>query len=66
MLCADDFTRWVDSGGTQLGIPGSLLIEEDRRLFKTLVDYKMLDLNLLIELTAPVGWTLDKTAAPLA
>lgn len=38
----------------------SLLLHKDRELFKRLVDYKMLELNLNTELHAKVGWTPQK------
>ena len=43
----------------------SLLKDEDRALFERLVDYKMLELNLDTTLTARIGWTPEKSRAPL-
>jgi hypothetical protein len=43
----------------------TLLKAEDRRLFETLVDYKLLEMNLDTELEAKVGWTPDKSKLPL-
>lgn len=42
-----------------------LLTSNDRALFKRLVDYKMLELNLDTTLRARIGWTPDKTRMPL-
>ncbi|KAL2116102.1 hypothetical protein VTJ04DRAFT_10357 [Mycothermus thermophilus] len=43
----------------------AILKPEDRRLFETLLDYKLLELNLDTTLTARMGWTPRKTLAPL-
>ena len=43
----------------------SLLKTDDRALFERLVAYKMLELNLDTTLTARIGWTPEKTTAPL-
>lgn len=43
----------------------SLLKTEDRALFEQLITYKMLELNLDTTLTARIGWTPEKTTAPL-
>ncbi|EME44212.1 hypothetical protein DOTSEDRAFT_71894 [Dothistroma septosporum NZE10] len=51
----DGFTR-PDAG---------LLYREDRQLFKSLVDYKMLELNLDTTLHARVAWTPQKTIMPI-
>lgn len=56
----DDFRRRIDERETRPELP-SLLLDEDKRLFKTLVGYKMLELNLQATLTAKMGWTQNKT-----
>ncbi|KAL2264544.1 hypothetical protein VTJ83DRAFT_7054 [Remersonia thermophila] len=43
----------------------AVLAPEDRRLFQTLVDYKLLELNLDTKLTAKIGWTPDKSPSPV-
>jgi hypothetical protein len=43
----------------------SLLKPDDRALFERLVTYKMLELNRDTTLTARIGWTPEKTTAPL-
>ncbi|KAL2177521.1 uncharacterized protein P884DRAFT_299914 [Thermothelomyces heterothallicus CBS 202.75] len=51
------------------GHPGAgskaLLTEEDRELFDVLVSYKLLEMNVDMELMAEVGWTPEKNKAPL-
>ncbi|KAL2141634.1 hypothetical protein VTI28DRAFT_2128 [Corynascus sepedonium] len=42
-----------------------ILKEEDRNLFESLVNYKLLEMNLDMELMAEVGWTPSKSKAPL-
>ena len=42
-----------------------LLNLDDRALFERLVAYKMLELNMDTNLTARIGWTPEKTTAPL-
>lgn len=44
----------------------TLLQAQDRTLFERLVLYKMLELNLETSLPARIGWTPEKTAAPIA
>ena len=43
----------------------TFLHHSDRRLFTKLVDYMMLKANMKTTLQAKVGWTPDKTAAPI-
>lgn len=43
----------------------ALLRAGDRTLFERLVLYKMLELNLETSLQAQIGWTPEKTAAPI-
>ncbi|KAH6843337.1 hypothetical protein B0I37DRAFT_418447 [Chaetomium sp. MPI-CAGE-AT-0009] len=52
---------------TQSAVAGdqTVLKEEDRKLFEALVDYKLLEMNLSTTLTAEVGWTPNKSKAPL-
>ncbi|KAK1765232.1 hypothetical protein QBC33DRAFT_544957 [Phialemonium atrogriseum] len=63
ILDADDsYEARVKEGITARPSPeAGLLTLEDRRLFKTLVDYKMLEMNLETTLTAKVGWRPEKT-----
>ncbi|KAK4228660.1 E3 ubiquitin-protein ligase itt1 [Podospora fimiseda] len=42
-----------------------VLNPKDRALFQTLVNYKLLEMNLDTTLTAKIGWTPEKTKAPL-
>jgi hypothetical protein len=71
LLDADqDYEKRVANGTTIRPTPDACVLRgEDRQLFKTLVDYKMLEFNLNTTLTAKVGWAPDKTkvaAGPLA
>ncbi|KAJ4288709.1 hypothetical protein N0V88_007243 [Collariella sp. IMI 366227] len=43
----------------------AVLKPEDRRLFETLVSYKMLEMNMDTTLEAMVGWTPSKSKVPL-
>ncbi|KAH6886221.1 hypothetical protein B0T10DRAFT_539288 [Thelonectria olida] len=63
LLDADkDFEKRVAQGITERETPDSFILKpEDRRLFKTLVDYKMLEFNLKTTLQAKVGWKPEKT-----
>ncbi|GKT59890.1 dihydroxyacid dehydratase [Colletotrichum tofieldiae] len=63
LLDADkDFERRVAEGVTQRPAPDArILLDGDARLFKTLVDYKLLELNLNTTLQAKVGWCPDKS-----
>jgi hypothetical protein len=45
--------------------PLTLLKKNDRDLFERLVAFKMLELNLDTTLTAQIGWTPEKTLAPI-
>ncbi|KAJ9144044.1 Dihydroxyacid dehydratase [Pleurostoma richardsiae] len=67
LLDADaDFERRVREGVTARPEPASrVLTLDDRRLFETLVDYKMLEMNLDTTLQAEVGWRPEKTKVPL-
>ncbi|KDN69738.1 putative dihydroxyacid dehydratase [Colletotrichum sublineola] len=67
LLDADkDFEKRVAEGVTQRPAPDSrILLEKDRRLFKTLVDYKLLELNLNTTLQAKVGWCPEKSKVPI-
>ncbi|GKT52339.1 putative ARM-like repeat-containing protein [Colletotrichum spaethianum] len=57
-----DFERRVAEGVTQRPAPDArVLLEGDARLFKILVDYKLLELNLDTTLQAKVGWCPDKS-----
>ncbi|KAK2042381.1 dihydroxyacid dehydratase [Colletotrichum somersetense] len=63
LLDADkDFERRVAEGVTQRLAPDSrILLAKDSRLFKTLVDYKLLELNLNTTLQAKAGWCPEKS-----
>lgn len=67
LLDADkDFEKRVAEGITERETADSSILKpEDRRLFKTLVDYKMLEFNLKTTLQAKVGWKPDKTKVAL-
>ncbi|QKX55088.1 uncharacterized protein TRUGW13939_02180 [Talaromyces rugulosus] len=43
----------------------SLLRKSDRRIFETLVDFKILERNLDTPLVAKVGWTPNKSSLPM-
>ncbi|KAJ2978061.1 hypothetical protein NQ176_g4026 [Zarea fungicola] len=67
LLQADeDYERRVADGTTQRPDPESRILSEvDRNIFKTLVDYKMLELNLDTVLHAKVAWQPYKNKAVL-
>ncbi|SPO06247.1 uncharacterized protein DNG_08936 [Cephalotrichum gorgonifer] len=67
LLDADkDYRRRVsDTKAPPADLDSYLLLGSDKKLFETLVDYKMLELNLLTTLTAKVGWTPEKTKLSL-
>ncbi|KAL1898503.1 hypothetical protein Sste5346_003407 [Sporothrix stenoceras] len=45
--------------------PQSVLSDEDRALFKALVDYKLAEINLGTTLTARIGWQPNKTKSAM-
>ncbi|KAF3479921.1 uncharacterized protein GIQ15_06897 [Arthroderma uncinatum] len=45
--------------------PATLLKPSDRELFEQLIAYRMLEVNLQSTLTARIGWTPEKTMAPM-
>jgi hypothetical protein len=47
------------------GLWGPVLQEADRQLFKTLVEYKLLEFNLKTTLMAKVGWRPEKAMMPM-
>ncbi len=49
----------------QIGSKTPVLTDNDRKLFKTLVDYKLLEFNLRTTLTAKIGWHPEKTKFPM-
>lgn len=63
LLDADeDYEKRVSKGLTARKTPTSrILLEQDRDMFRTLVDYKMLELNMATTLTANITWQPDKT-----
>ncbi|KAL0943047.1 dihydroxyacid dehydratase [Colletotrichum truncatum] len=67
LLDADkDFERRVTEGITLRPAPDACVLQnEDRPLFKTLVDYKLLELNLNTTLHAKIGWRPEKSKVAL-
>ncbi|KAF4980419.1 hypothetical protein FZEAL_3572 [Fusarium zealandicum] len=67
LLDADrDFEKRVSDGVTQRPTPDTNILKEtDRKLFKTLVDYKMLEMNLKTTLQAKIGWRPEKDKVAL-
>ncbi|KAM0279890.1 hypothetical protein ACHAQH_004330 [Verticillium albo-atrum] len=67
LLDADrDFEARVSCNTTQRPGPDAFILsDEDRRLFRTLSDYKMLELNLQTTLQARIGWKPDKSKVAL-
>ncbi|OLN87033.1 putative ariadne-like RING finger protein [Colletotrichum chlorophyti] len=68
LLDADeDYEQRVAEGVTQRQAPDAtgVLTDGDRRLFRTLVDYKLLELNLNTTLRAKVGWHPNKSKVAL-
>ncbi|CAM1505851.1 Fc.00g114880.m01.CDS01 [Cosmosporella sp. VM-42] len=67
LLDADsDYEARVAKGTTVRATPNvGILKEEDRKLFKTLVDYKMLEMNLKTTLQAKISWKPEKTKVAL-
>ncbi|KAF2730516.1 hypothetical protein EJ04DRAFT_444934 [Polyplosphaeria fusca] len=49
----------------QSHVEQGVLLDSDRRLFSSLVAYKLAEANLLTTLTAQVGWTPSKTQMPV-
>lgn len=67
LLDADsDFEKRVDQSITKRQTSeSSILKTDDRKLFKTLVDYKMLEANMKTTLQAKIGWSPEKTEVAL-
>ncbi|KAJ4258798.1 hypothetical protein NW762_007885 [Fusarium torreyae] len=67
LLDADqDYERRVADGVTERATAEtSILKGGDRKVFRTLVDYKMLEMNLKTTLHARIGWRPDKTKIAL-
>ncbi|KAM0426304.1 hypothetical protein ACHAPT_008344 [Fusarium lateritium] len=67
LLDADrDYEKRVSDGVTRRPDAEAVILKEaDRKLFKTLVDYKMLEMNLKTTLQAKIGWRPDKTKVAL-
>lgn len=67
LLDADkDYENRVAEGITTRPSPNtSILKKEDRKLFETLVDYKMLELNMKTTIKAKIGWKPDKSKVAL-
>jgi len=55
----------ADKKAQAAGMPDGVLKDVDRRMFETLVDYKLLEFNLDTKLTARLGWTPNKTKSVL-
>ncbi|KAK0616983.1 hypothetical protein B0T14DRAFT_524120 [Immersiella caudata] len=62
LLEADEKIRTKRSSGDEAR---DILNQSDRQLFKTLVEYKMLEFNLQTTLTARIGWTPDRAKMPI-
>jgi hypothetical protein len=61
-----DYEKRVEEGATTRPALGAAFLQpEDRRLFRTLVDYKMMEMNLGTTLTAKTGWHPEKTKVAL-
>ncbi|EEY23973.1 dihydroxyacid dehydratase [Verticillium alfalfae VaMs.102] len=61
-----DFEMRVSEGTAKRPRPDAhVLCDEDRRLFRTLVDYKMLEQNLQTTLQARIGWQPSKSKVAL-
>ncbi|KAK3693241.1 hypothetical protein B0T22DRAFT_401074 [Podospora appendiculata] len=54
----------ADSKSQERG-EGPLLNDDDRLLFRTLVDYKLLEMNLDTSLSATIGWCPSKSKMPI-
>lgn len=67
LLDADnDYEQRISCGTTTRQDPDARILKEhDRALFKSLVDYKMLEMNLETTLQAEITWTPDKTKVSL-
>ncbi|KAI8305611.1 hypothetical protein K4K61_005171 [Colletotrichum sp. SAR11_59] len=67
LLDADrDYEKRVTEGVTHRHSHDACILSEgDRQLFKTLVDYKLLELNLNTTLQAKVGWHPEKSKVAL-
>ncbi|KAI8686761.1 hypothetical protein NCS56_00337200 [Fusarium sp. Ph1] len=67
LLDADrDYEKRVSEGTTQRPNAEAVILKEtDRKLFKTLVDYKMLEMNLKTTLQAKIGWRPEMTKVAL-
>lgn len=67
LLDADrDYEKRVSEGTTQRPSAEAVILKvADRKLFKTLVDYKMLEMNLKTTLQAKIGWRPDKNKVAL-
>ncbi|KAH7161719.1 hypothetical protein EDB81DRAFT_925347 [Dactylonectria macrodidyma] len=67
LLDADnDFEKRVATGITKRQTPESRILKtEDSKLFRTLVDYKMLEANMKTTLHAKIGWSPQKTKVAL-
>jgi hypothetical protein len=65
LLLEADKKHQEAAAGPQSAEAETILKPEDRKLFETLVDYKLLELNMDTTLTAEVGWTPEKSKAPI-
>ncbi|KAM0331334.1 hypothetical protein ACHAQA_003006 [Verticillium albo-atrum] len=67
LLDADkNYEARVSQGTTQRLKPDACFLrEEDRRLFQTLIDYKMVEFNLHTTVHARIGWQPDKSRVSL-
>ncbi|KAH8896608.1 hypothetical protein GQ53DRAFT_713346 [Thozetella sp. PMI_491] len=65
LLEADQNYRERQQDGFQEKESIGFFSKKDRQLFRTLVDYKMLEMNLHTTLTARIGWAPAKIKSPL-
>src|SRR3569833_4477274 len=67
ILDADkDYERRISEGVTKRPTPGAAFLSaDDRKLFKTLVDYKVMEMNMHTTLSARVGWQPEKDKAAM-
>ncbi|KAH6618268.1 hypothetical protein B0J18DRAFT_483568 [Chaetomium sp. MPI-SDFR-AT-0129] len=54
-----------DESATKVTAEQTILLDDDRKLFQALVDYRLLEMNLDAELPVVVGWTPQKSKAPI-
>lgn len=55
----------VEASTAKADLNEAFLTDKDRKLFNTLVDYRILEMNLDTTLQVKVGWTPEKTRVPV-